>query len=256
MLSENQRRFFRLNGYLPIGQVSVPAEVARLKREIARLVGESDDTTRAVLPEDHLMRSRNSGPDGTKGHVRVVLHLCHLNQVFRLHALKARVVATVRSIFDEEPVVLTSLLFNKPPGIGEALTLHQDLPYYPYLRDDDLVTCWTALDDVDRDNGCLEYLPGSHRTRNPHRQTGLQQALDIDPATVDMPTAVALPLNAGEAALHHGLTVHRSAANSSRRPRMGLAVLYVRMSANVTLADFPYPGLVPDPRGASAQGGR
>jgi phytanoyl-CoA hydroxylase len=144
-------------------------------------------------------------------------------------------------------VVLTSLLFNKPARVGEALILHQDLPYYPYLREDDLVTCWTALDEADEDNGCVEYLPGTHRSHVRHRQTGHQQTLDIDPELVDVSTAVPVPLRPGEGVLHHGLTVHRSSANRSRRPRRGLATLYVRQSAPVSLSDFPYPLLEPEP---------
>lgn len=244
MLNEDQRRFFRLNGYLPVGQVSVPAEVATLKRQATRLLG-PDDRSAPRLPEDHIMRSREAEPGEGEGHVRVALHLCHLDSTFREQALKPNVVAMARSLLGEDPAVLTSLLFNKPPEVGEPLTLHQDLPYYPYLGTDDLVTCWTALDEVDRDNGCIEYLPGTHAEAVPHRDTGMQQALDIDSATVDASTAMAVPLGVGEAVFHHGLTVHRSAANRSPRPRMGLAVLYVRAGVNVSTDDFPYPLLVP-----------
>lgn len=244
MLSDDQRRFFRLNGYLPVGQVSIPADVSALKQEFARLLGALSNED--GLPEDHQMRSAD-------GHVRVALHLCHISEVFRYHALNAHVAGMLRGLFDEEPLILTSLLFNKPPQVGEPLDLHQDLPYYPYLRDDDLATCWMALDDVDATNGCLEYLPGSHCSVAPHRDTGRQQALDIDPSQVDTTRLVAVTLAAGEAVIHHGLTIHRSSANRSLRPRAGVAVLYVRASARVAPDDFPYPLLRPS---SPSSGGR
>jgi phytanoyl-CoA hydroxylase len=240
VLSDEQRRFFRKSGYLPLGRVSTPGTVRALKNEAARLVGDGGEP--GTAPEDHLMRSAALG---AAGHVRVALHLCHISDPFRAQALDAAVSGMVGSLFGEQPVALTSLLFNKPPAVGEALTLHQDLPYYPYLRDDDLITCWLALDETSADNGRVEYLPGTHVSRIAHRATGSQQALDIDPDLVDAPRAVGVSLAPGEAVLHHGLTVHRSAANTSGTTRMGLATLYVRSSAKVTREDFPYPLLVP-----------
>lgn len=239
MLSNEQCRFFRMAGYLPVGQVSAQHEVATLKAEASRLLGTAEGSAPAAA-EDHLMRATTDG-----GHVRVALHLCHISDAYRTQALHARVTSMLHRILGEDPVVLTSLLFNKPPKVGEALGLHQDLPYYPYLGNDDLVTCWMALDDADASNGCLEYLPGSHLTGIAHRHTGMQQALDIDPADVDVARLVQVPLKSGEGVLHHGLTVHRSAANHSGRPRMGLATLYARASAQVSVDDFPYAVLVP-----------
>lgn len=195
-----------------------------------------------------MMRAHAAGGDDVNdGHVRVALHLCHISDLFCDHALNANLASMVRQIFGEYPVVLTSLLFNKPPQVGQALTLHQDLPYYPYLGDDDLVTCWMALNEVDSSNGCLEYLPASHRSRIPHRETGEQQTLEIDPDDIDMTRLVQVPLKPGEGVLHHGLTVHRSAANRSERPRMGVATLYVRASVPVRIDDFPYSALLPSP---------
>jgi len=247
MLSGEQCRFFRMAGYLPVGQVSSHEEVAALKEEVSRLLG-TPSRSGAAAPENHMMRAHAAGGDGVNdGHVRVALHLCHISDLFRDHALNANVASTVRRIFGEDPVVLTSLLFNKPPKVGQALTPHQDLPYYPYLGDDDLVTCWMALNEVDSSNGCLEYLPASHRSRITHRETGEQQTLEIDPDDIDMTRLVQIPLKPGEGVLHHGLTVHRSGANRSERPRMGVATLYVQASVPVTIDDFPYPALVPSP---------
>jgi ectoine hydroxylase-related dioxygenase (phytanoyl-CoA dioxygenase family) len=102
------------------------------------------------------------------------------------------------------------------------------------------MTCWTAIDPTGTDNGCVEYLSGSHHERLPHRETGQQQALDIDPSAVDTSRVVPVLLAAGEAVIHHGLTAHRSAANASAKPRLGIATLYVREHVPVTRDDFPY----------------
>jgi ectoine hydroxylase-related dioxygenase (phytanoyl-CoA dioxygenase family) len=234
-LAPTRVRFFEVFGYLPIGQVSTPEEITELKREFARLTGTSG-TDEPAAPQDHLMY-------GAGGYVRVGLHLCHLSEPFRAHALNPVVLGLMAQLFGEPAVVLTSLLFNKPPLVGEPLSWHQDLPYYPYLHDNQLITCWTALDAVDRGNGPVRYVPGSHRRRYPHRQTGGQQALDIAPALVDEARAVTVRLAPGEAVMHHGLTVHASGPNTSSRPRQGLATLYIPASATVTPDQFAYPVL-------------
>ena len=40
---------------------------------------------------------------------------------------------------------------------------HQDYSYWTRTEPMSHLTCWIALDDSDRDNGCLYYVPGSHR---------------------------------------------------------------------------------------------
>jgi ectoine hydroxylase-related dioxygenase (phytanoyl-CoA dioxygenase family) len=222
VIAPDQRAFFTQCGYLPLGRVATRAETLALRAEATRFLNSA--------PDDHLVRS--------DGHVRVGLHLCHLNQAFRAHAIS--VAPTAAALLGKPAQILTSLLFNKPPQIGQALELHQDLPYYPYLGDSDLITCWLALDDTDESNGCIEYLPGSHHVRIPHRATVTQQALDIEPSVIDAGRLKAVTLAAGEAVAHHGLAVHRSGANHSTRPRMGLSTLFVPARVAVSVEDSGY----------------
>jgi ectoine hydroxylase-related dioxygenase (phytanoyl-CoA dioxygenase family) len=233
-VSDDRDAFWRL-GYLPLGQVAEPRSMALLCQEFERIAGPE----RPLLPADHLIRSQ------TGSHVRVGLHLCHVNETFRQFALHPGIAARMRAIFGCDVLVLTSLLFNKPAGGREQLDLHQDLPYYPYLEESDLITCWTALDAVGPSSGPVRYLPGTHRLRMQHRETRAQQALDIDPALVDISAAVPVTLSMGEAVVHHGLTVHYSLANDSGRNRRGLATLFIPASTQVAKSDFPYPPLTP-----------
>jgi phytanoyl-CoA hydroxylase len=41
--------------------------------------------------------------------------------------------------------------------------LHQDLYYFPFRPADRIVCSWTAMEKVNRENGCLVVLPGSHK---------------------------------------------------------------------------------------------
>ena len=54
-------------------------------------------------------------------------------------------------------------LFCKPAQHGGVVAWHQDYSYWTRTKPMAHLTCWIGLDDATKDNGCLQYLPGSHR---------------------------------------------------------------------------------------------
>src|SRR3989442_3213988 len=63
----------------------------------------------------------------------------------------------------------SSTWFIKEPESAAIAAWHQDATYFglrPYVH----VTAWLALTDATAENGCMEFLPGSHgRGQLPHR---------------------------------------------------------------------------------------
>ncbi len=41
--------------------------------------------------------------------------------------------------------------------------LHQDLHYFPFRPEHRIVCAWTAMQTVNRENGCLVVIPGTHK---------------------------------------------------------------------------------------------
>ena len=41
--------------------------------------------------------------------------------------------------------------------------MHQDLHYFPFRPAERIVCSWTAMEKVNRANGCLVVIPGSHK---------------------------------------------------------------------------------------------
>ena len=105
--------------------------------------------------------------------------------------------------------------FNKPPASESPTPPHQD-NYYFNLAPPQVLTIWVALDPVDLENGCLRYLPGSHRKGlRPHGRSqilGFSQGI-TDFNSDDEAREVTVLLQAGDAVVHHGLMVHRAEAN-------------------------------------------
>jgi len=90
------------------------------------------------------------------------------------------------------------------------------------------LTCWIALDDSTRDNGCLYYVPGSHRW-NLLPITGLAGDMDeiktvLSPEQLEAFKPVPAEVKRGQCTFHHPLMVHGSYENRSDRPRRATLV--------------------------------
>jgi phytanoyl-CoA dioxygenase PhyH len=141
----------------------------------------------------------------------------------------------IEDLIGPDILVYTSTWFIKERESAAIAAWHQDATYFG-LRPHVHVTAWLALTDATAENGCMEFLPGSHhRGQLPH-QAGVVaasvnragQAVTVD---IDDAPAVHAPLRAGEFSLHHTLCLHRSQPNRSSGRRVGLAISYVPASA-------------------------
>lgn len=90
------------------------------------------------------------------------------------------------------------------------------------------LTCWIGLDDSTVDNGCIHYIPGSHRwpllpiTGLAGDMTAIHSVLSEDQKGQFKPVAV--ELKKGECTFHHPLMVHGSYENRTDIPRRALVV--------------------------------
>lgn len=114
--------------------------------------------------------------------------------------------------------------FDKLPYDTNATPAHQD-GFYWNRKPDIACGIWIALDPVDRENGCLWYARGSHKTGiRPHSASGVlgfsQGLVGFDAAKVD---AVPIELQPGDAVAHSSATIHWTETNRSNRHRRAIA---------------------------------
>ena len=124
-------------------------------------------------------------------------------------------------------------LFCKPARHGGVVAWHQDYSYWTRTTPMNHLTCWIGLDDSAEDNGCLQYIPGSHRwTLLPI--TGLAGDMEAirEVLTEDQweqfqhPVGIEMPK--GCVSFHHPLMVHGSYANRTDRPRRAAVLNYFK----------------------------
>lgn len=70
--------------------------------------------------------------------------------------------AVARALGFRDPRCLQSMVICKQPEIGGAVPPHQDSTFL-YTEPPSAVGFWYALEDATAENGCLSFLPGSHR---------------------------------------------------------------------------------------------
>ena len=122
-------------------------------------------------------------------------------------------------------------LVAKPPRKADAVFhWHQDLAYWPVTPDTRTASFWLALDATDLDNGCVQFVSGSHREPRLrehaplHGDRGRNHTLVATLRADDRPQPARL--HPGDVSVHHERTLHGSGGNTSARWRRGYVVAF------------------------------
>ncbi|HJT32125.1 MAG TPA: phytanoyl-CoA dioxygenase family protein [Pirellulales bacterium] len=144
-------------------------------------------------------------------------------------------------------------LFCKPARHGGVVAWHQDYSYWTRTQPMAHLTCWIALDDATRDNGCLQYVPGSHRwpllpvTGLAGDMDAIQGVLSDEQRAAFKP--VAIELKRGECSFHHPLMVHGSYENRTNGPRRATVINVFRDGVRSASNEMLLEGVPPIPAG-------
>lgn len=222
-LRQEQIDFFHQHGYLSGIRILSHEQVEALRQELARLLD--------AQPEDReLFYEYNSNESADPDHVlfhalgawRVTagFHDLLWNPAFTVPASQL-LGGAVRFWHDQ--------LFCKPAHHGGVVAWHQDYSYWTRTQPLAHLTCWIGLDDSNRENGCLQYISGSHRWPD-LPITGLAGDMNAINAVLneeqrrEFQQPIAIELKKGEAAFHHPRLVHGSFANHSDRSRRATVI--------------------------------
>ncbi|MEO8436789.1 MAG: phytanoyl-CoA dioxygenase family protein, partial [Pyrinomonadaceae bacterium] len=149
-------------------------------------------------------------------------------------------------------------IFYKPARHGGTVLWHQDYSYWTRTQPMAHLSCWIALDDSTRDNGCLHYVPGSHRWDLLPR-AGFANDMDavLDSLTPEQRNEfkpLAMELKKGECCFHHPMMVHGSYENRTDNARRAV-VLNVFREGVISVTDAPLlEGVPPIPAGEKIGG--
>lgn len=142
-----------------------------------------------------------------------------------------RVVRSMETLLDDEVYHYHHKLMLKEPRVGGAWEWHQDYGYwynygclYPHMA-----SCYIAIDQATRENGCLQVIPGSQQLgRLEHGKVGGQTGADqqrVDEILKILPLEY-VAMQPGDALFFHGNLLHRSDQNRSEHSRWSLICCY------------------------------
>lgn len=224
-LTQEQLDFFFLNGYLQYGPILEPAELELLRceydRELRRAAEENTYSNLAVA-----FGSSKEEKEAAPLQMVQLINMCDRNMHFRKLLYNERILDIVQEIMSPNIMLFHDQALYKPAHTGGVVTWHQDNAYWR-CRPANLVSCWLTLDDVDRENGAMQVIPGSHLRPVWHEQAEATAALKEIKEGFDPNEAVVVDLPAGGCMFHHCQTLHYTQPNTTDRQRRALAIHYM-----------------------------
>ena len=251
-LTNDQIDFFHVNGYLAGIRVLNDEQIAVLRHELAELIDpnhpghdlfyefHSNESTDPLTVLFHALGAWRISP---------AFHDLLWNPAFLMPASQL-LGGAVRFWHDQ--------LFCKPAHHGGVVAWHQDYSYWTRTQPMAHLSCWIGLDDSTRDNGCVHYVPRSHRwnllpvTGLADDMNAIQSVLTADQKAEFNP--VPIELKAGECSFHHPLMVHGSFENRSDVARRGAVINVMRDDVGSASDEPLLQGVPPIPLGAKIEG--
>lgn len=214
------KKKFDHDGYVVIRGFLSPAELAGLNHELERYITECVPK----LQRTDVYYEDRDNLATLKQMARIKEHDTYFADLITRPKWKG----LAETLLADQVIAQELEWFNKPPKIGKPTPPHQD-GYYFMLEPNEAITMWLALDPVDEKNGCIRYIPGSHRKGvRPHGRTevlGFSQGItDYDSA--DRSAEVPIVASPGDLLVHHAVTIHRADGNPSQRHRRSLGLIF------------------------------
>ena len=245
MLNETQKRQYQADGYLVLEEAITKTRIDEIKSAALQIVDEFDiNRHRAVFTtsdrdsgrDDYFFDSAEAvhcfleeGALNSEGKllkpprlaINKIGHAMHdLNPVFKAFCQQALFGEVLRDIGYRAPLLWQTMYIFKQPHIGGEVRWHQDGSYL--ISEPATVTgIWVAIEDANRDNGCLWVQPGGHRSPlreiyqvDWQKRVGVLTDLDKTPwPSTDEAIAVEVPL--GSVVIFHDHMPHYSSQNQS-----------------------------------------
>lgn len=262
MLSTSQIQQYHDDGYLVLKDAIALADIAKLKAAALKIVDGFDISKhRSVFTTS----DRDSGRDEyffesaenihcfleegaldendrllkpARLAINKIGHAMHdLNPYFRAFCRQSLFARVLRDIGYTNPLLWQTMYIFKQPHIGGEVRWHQDGSYL--ISDPSTVTgIWVAIEDANRDNGCLWVQPGGQRSPlreiyqvDWNKREGKLTNLDRTPWPANN-EALAVEVTAGSVVMFHDHMPHYSSENRSDQSRHAFTLHVAEKSAN------------------------
>ncbi len=129
--------------------------------------------------------------------------------------------------------------FTKNANDTRYVSWHTDSYVYGFDPPETL-TVWLGFNDATKESGCIQYIPGSHRTEVLHEiRPDPDNLVTLGQHAMNVPEekAVHAELRAGQVVFHHEKVLHGSGPNRASHPRIGFSIHYIAPHVRETRFD-------------------
>lgn len=233
--TQDQVQSWEEKGYFTVPRVATADQAAEMRGVIKNVLYTPEPEN--VRTDADPMDPMGDTPEARAQRFRKFNRWCHTAPLV-WHTVHAGAMAPLGRYYLGDDILLKfSSVFVKPAKTGAATPWHQDNGLW---RDGETepFNFWMALDPAKRENGCLQFIPGSHKTEI------VEHVLYADSIHGELPRERVAALKAergvdhielapGDVVCWHSSMWHYSPVNESPQSRIGIAGVYT----TPTLAD-------------------
>ncbi|MFI5356768.1 MAG: phytanoyl-CoA dioxygenase family protein [Opitutales bacterium] len=235
-LTPQQIAAYRRDGFIQLNDVITGADLKAMRDAVANAVKQEsvgEDPNRAKSSYEQIFIQKVNLWTRHASIEKFVLNR-------RFGNLAARLMQTRARLWHDHALF-------KEPHTGAKTPWHQDTPYWPHLPKLEQTTLWLALQDTTIQNGCMSFLPGTHKLLNiePVNLGDPQDLYAVAPQTKGL-KPVTCELKAGSCTFHNGMTFHYAGPNRSDGMREAIAIIYMPEDTTYNGAAHSVTDLVKD----------
>ena len=232
ILNQNQLDDYDKKGFIVVKNLVSDQSLEKFRTRFQKICAEKIRIPGMTVMKD-VSIAKSEFVEGEKA-ITKVQDFCYDDELFEYCCLP-EIVQYVKDLIGPNLMAMHTMLINKPPDTGLLTSrhpLHQDLYYFPFRPANRIVASWTAMEDINQQNGCLVVIPGSHKTEllkhdYPKWEGGVNkmyygiQDIDIKKAKL-----VHLIMGKGDTVLFHPLLIHGSGTNRTNGFRKAISCHY------------------------------
>ena len=165
-LTEDQIAQFKLNGFLVVEDVLSAEEVETLATHTDLIAaGKAENIPDTSIQLEAVFRDGSKPVKNQVLSVRKLYNLAVYDQVMWAYVCNSKIVNIIARLLGTDDIKMygDQLFMKAPEGVGTAQRWHQDSASWRDIFPKDLVSAWTAIDHATTENGCLNFVPGTHR---------------------------------------------------------------------------------------------
>ncbi len=223
-LTPDERASFEANGYLHKPGFFNAATIDAVDEEIVNLhdrMAESPVEGVGISWEDF-------EDEDLPKRIRQLMHSELVSQTLNAMLRSNTALDVIGSLVGPDISLYHSKLLMKAANDGTAIPWHQDYAYWKKEGNRPLmVNCMVSIDRTDEENGCTEFVDGSHHWGlQEHQREQTSFGVFLPGHYQPRDDATAIPMGRGDAIFFNALVIHGSAPNTSDRDRRANTFAY------------------------------